>query len=88
MTSPDPTRWQDAAACQGLDTELFFPQRGELAATALATCRRCPVQPECLEHALTLPERFGVWGGTSERQRRRLRSERRAQRLVAGEPAA
>jgi WhiB family redox-sensing transcriptional regulator len=88
MTSPGTTRWQDAAACHGFDTEFFFPQRGEFPATAFATCRRCPVQPECLEHALTLPERFGVWGGTSERQRRRLRAERRARRLAAGESVA
>jgi len=71
------TRWQDHAACRGLDTELFFPLRGELAATALATCRKCPVQSECREHALSFAERFGIWGGTSERQRRQLRANRR-----------
>lgn len=88
MTSPHTTRWQDRAACKGLDAELFFPERGELAAIALATCKHCLVQPGCLEHALTFPERFGVWGGTSEKRRRRLRAERRAERVAGKESAA
>lgn len=77
-TTPPSDRWQDRAACRGLDTELFFPKRGELAGVALATCGECPVRQPCLDHALGFAERFGIWGGTSERQRRRLRAARRA----------
>ena len=65
--------WHEQAACRGLDPELFFPHRGESTAQACAVCHRCPVQLLCREHALLKPERFGIWGATSERERRRLR---------------
>jgi WhiB family redox-sensing transcriptional regulator len=65
--------WQRQAACKGMDTELFFGGRGDNRshAEAKAVCDTCPVINECAEYGLW--EHDGVWGGTSERQRRRLR---------------
>lgn len=68
--------WQASAACAGVDPDLFFPERGESTAAAKAVCRICPVRLVCLEHALAEGERQGVWGGMSERERRRLRRHR------------
>lgn len=65
--------WRPAAACRNIDPGVFFPQRGESTRDAKAICDGCPVREACLEHALVNGERFGVWGGLSERQRRRLR---------------
>ena len=81
--------WQRHAACRGLGSEesqaIFFPTKGESIAEAKAICGRCPVREECLEFALT-NRCIGVWGGTSEQQRRRLRRSQRARReeLVGG----
>lgn len=72
--------WLADAACRGLDPELFFPSRGQDTSQALAVCRACPVRFECLEAALDRGEKFGIWGGMSERQRRRLRRTRHAAR--------
>jgi WhiB family redox-sensing transcriptional regulator len=68
--------WQEAAACRGLDPELFFPTRGEDYREARKVCAACPVRWECLEAALARSERFGFWGGHSERERRVLRRKR------------
>jgi WhiB family redox-sensing transcriptional regulator len=68
--------WRSQAACRGLDTELFFPGRGEAAPEAAAACASCPVRTECRTYAVESRQLFGIWGGTSERQRRRLRAER------------
>lgn len=65
--------WRPLAACAGINPDLFFPRRGESAAAAVATCRTCPVQAECLTDALNNGEKVGIWGGMSERQRRILR---------------
>lgn len=70
--------WMDAASCAGLDPELFFPERGESSREAKAVCAGCPVKAECLEWALSEPIKFGIFGGLSERQRRRIRAQRRA----------
>lgn len=75
---PDDPDWIDDAACRtpagrGID---FFPGRGEDLKPAKAVCAICPVQVECLDHALTFPELHGIWGGASERERRRLRRQR------------
>ncbi|MFP5577158.1 MAG: WhiB family transcriptional regulator [Acidimicrobiia bacterium] len=64
-------------ACRGADPDVFFPDRGESLEPAKRICGECVVRDECLEHALRNGERFGVWGGTSERERRRLRRVRR-----------
>ena len=71
--------WKALAACRGLDPELFFPGRGRSTKEAQATCTDCPVRAECLESGLH--ESHGIWGGLSERQRRKLKSQRFHQRL-------
>ena len=65
-------RWWFAGLCAQTDPELFFPEKGGSVREAKAVCARCPVRAQCLEHALAHGERFGVWGGLSERERRRL----------------
>ena len=65
--------WRDQGRCRGLDTALFFPGRGDSAADAQQVCAGCPVARKCLVHALAIPEKFGIWAGTSERERRRIR---------------
>lgn len=64
--------WVDYAVCSQTDPEVFFPEKGASTADAKAVCRRCPVRTECLEAALARGERFGVYGGRSERERRRI----------------
>lgn len=78
---PAPDReWADRANCLGLDPELFYPQRGESLELALEVCAGCEVREECLEHALSVGEKFGIWGGTSEPERRRIRRQRAIER--------
>lgn len=69
--------WMRQGACVGVDPDLFFPERGRSTEPAKQVCRGCPVQSHCLDHAMTENEHFGIWGGLSERERRRLRSQRR-----------
>lgn len=77
---PDPPAWREHGACRGVDPNIFFPERGESCVEAKAICAGCPVRGECLDYALDLGEKFGIWGGTSERERRRMRPTRRAGR--------
>jgi WhiB family redox-sensing transcriptional regulator len=70
--------WWFSALCRGVDPELWFPDRGGDTRPAKEVCRGCPVRTECLEYALGNSERFGIWGGLSERERRALRQFRRA----------
>ncbi|MDA8313969.1 MAG: WhiB family transcriptional regulator [Actinomycetota bacterium] len=65
--------WIEQANCRGVDPELFFPARGEPTRDAKALCKGCVVREECLDYALAHGERWGIWGGTTERDRRRLR---------------
>lgn len=70
-------RWQDHAACTDHpDRSIFFPERGETTAAAKAVCATCPVKAECLDYAVRNHENYGIWGGTSERERRQLRRQR------------
>lgn len=68
--------WQDQANCMGVDPDLFFPERGASTREAKEVCRGCVVRLDCLEYALDNAEKFGIWGGMSERERRRLRRAR------------
>ncbi len=68
--------WQDEANCLGVDPDLFFPERGASTREAKEVCRGCVVKDDCLEYALENGEKFGIWGGLSERERRRLRRQR------------
>lgn len=88
--------WQDWASCRGEDLVLFFGPAGEghrekimREEKATRVCRSCPVRAACLDHALTAPERLGVWGGLGEDQRasERRRRQRRAYYQTRPEPA-
>jgi WhiB family redox-sensing transcriptional regulator len=70
-------RWQRRAACAGVNPELFFTERGESTGDAKEVCLGCCVRQECLDFALANGEKFGIWGGKSERERRSLRIELR-----------
>ena len=76
-------RWQERANCLGVDPDLFFPERGASTKEAKGVCHGCEVQPDCLEYALRHGEKFGIWGGLSERERRRLRRQRALARRAA-----
>lgn len=65
--------WQADALCAQTDPEAFFPEKGGSTREAKRICESCEVRAECLEYALENDERFGIWGGLSERERRRLR---------------
>lgn len=69
--------WWDRAACRAHPDLSWFPGSGESQREQVTICRTCPVRPECLFHALTEPEDFGVWGGYSDRERKRLRASHR-----------
>lgn len=66
-------QWQDRALCAQTDPEAFFPEKGGSTREAKRICQGCEVKSECLEYALHNDERFGIWGGLSERERRRLK---------------
>jgi WhiB family transcriptional regulator, redox-sensing transcriptional regulator len=69
----DAQSWQEQALCAETDPEAFFPEKGGSTREAKKICTGCEVKAECLEYALSNDERFGIWGGLSERERRRLR---------------
>jgi len=75
--------WQSRSNCMGVDPDLFFPERGASTREAKEVCRGCVVRDECLEYALENGEKFGIWGGMSERERRRLRRARAIERRSA-----
>ena len=79
--------WWFAGLCAQTDPEVFFPEKGGSVRAAKAVCAGCPVRAQCLAHALAHDERFGVWGGTSERERRRLKAGA-THRGTASQPAA
>lgn len=69
--------WRDRAACRGIDPQVFYPPTDEEAEVAKEICDGCPVRHPCLEHALASREREGIWGGATERERRRIVRQRR-----------
>jgi WhiB family redox-sensing transcriptional regulator len=66
-------QWQDHALCAQTDPEAFFPEKGGSTREAKRICLGCEVKDKCLDYALAHDERFGIWGGLSERERRRLK---------------
>ena len=70
--------WRLDALCAETDPEAFFPEKGGSTREAKRVCSGCTVRDECLEFALANDERFGIWGGLSERERRRLKLQRRS----------
>jgi WhiB family redox-sensing transcriptional regulator len=69
----DDQGWQDRALCAQTAPEAFFPAKGGSTREAKRVCRSCEVKGECLDYALENDERFGIWGGMSERERRRIK---------------
>ena len=66
------TTWRQLGRCRGIDPEIFYPDSDEEAVEAKGICLLCPVRETCLEYALTVREKHGVWGGLTERERRRM----------------
>lgn len=83
LTVTSGREWQLRANCMGVDPELFFPERGSSTREAKEVCRGCVVAQECLEFAIANGEKFGIWGGMSERERRRVRRARLLERREA-----
>ncbi|HEX9683332.1 MAG TPA: WhiB family transcriptional regulator [Acidimicrobiales bacterium] len=77
--------WQQYSNCLGVDPDLFFPERGASTREAKAVCQGCVVRDECLDFAITNGEKFGIWGGRSERERRKIRRQRAVERRTAEE---
>jgi WhiB family redox-sensing transcriptional regulator len=73
--SEEESNWQERALCAQTDPEAFFPEKGGSTREAKKVCLGCDVRGECLEYALQNDERFGIWGGLSERERRKLKKK-------------
>jgi WhiB family redox-sensing transcriptional regulator len=74
--------WQRRASCRGVGTDLWFAGGSGPLKAARALCEACPVRAECFAYALAHVELCGVWAGTGERERMRLRRARRVSRNV------
>lgn len=70
-------KWRELGACRGLEPAIFYPDEGDEARDAKAVCADCGVRVSCLEYALVVREKQGVWGGATERERRRMIRQRR-----------
>lgn len=80
MTARDESEaydWQTDALCRQVDADAFFPEKGGSSVAMKRICNVCPVKQDCLEYALDNDERYGIWGGTSERERARMKREQR-----------
>lgn len=82
MATRDMT-WRTKAACRNLDVEVFFPDSEADAGPALSVCATCPVRNECLDWAIATRQHDGIWGGTTESERKRIRRRRAAARTAA-----
>ncbi|MEP7045774.1 MAG: WhiB family transcriptional regulator [Ilumatobacteraceae bacterium] len=69
--------WRELGACRGLEAVMFYPDDDDLALEAKSVCAGCDVRIACLEHALQAREKSGIWGGATERERRRMIRQRR-----------
>lgn len=89
MTVAEPHHWTDLAACAGMPTRLWFPEPGDSTKEALAICSTCAVRAECLQYALDNGERFGLYGGTTAKERKTLRRGRvqRHRQVTHGTPS-
>jgi WhiB family transcriptional regulator, redox-sensing transcriptional regulator len=77
MSSMKTLVWRQWASCRGADATIFYPVSEEDAAEAKTVCGSCPAREACLDYALANRERDGVWGGATERERRRMLRQRR-----------
>jgi WhiB family redox-sensing transcriptional regulator len=75
LVEDNPLAWQVDSLCAQTDPEAFFPEKGGSTRDAKRICAECTVSSECLEYALQNDERFGIWGGLSERERRKFRRQ-------------
>jgi len=85
VTAPTNSEWRIQAACRNLDPDIFFPPQGTSSRTlaeARKYCRECPVSTQCLSYALVYRENHGIWGGLTEKERKRLRSQLRKKGLL------
>jgi WhiB family redox-sensing transcriptional regulator len=80
--------WMRDAACRASDTSLFYPAAESDSGPAVAICAECPVRALCLDEAVRRPELFGIWGGTTESERRIMRRNDRLKRAGLGDLAA
>jgi WhiB family redox-sensing transcriptional regulator len=71
--------WQERALCSQTDPDAFHPEKGGSTVEARRICRRCEVQPACLQYALDTRQPHGVWGGMTERERKALLRRRKAE---------
>jgi WhiB family transcriptional regulator, redox-sensing transcriptional regulator len=78
LEAPEDLRWQDQALCTQTDPAIFFVEKGASTRPAKRVCMSCEVRAECLEYALDTDQMHGVWGGMSDRERRRLKRQRAA----------
>lgn len=81
--SDDDVSWQHKALCSQTDPEAFFPEKGGSTRDAKQVCARCEVREQCLQWAIEHDERFGIWGGLSERERAAIRRNTRNVRDAA-----
>jgi len=80
--------WRQQARCLGADPDIFYPEDDEdEGLEAKAVCAMCPVAAECLEHAIAVREKFGVWGGLTTKERRRIIRRRRRQAAAVARTA-
>lgn len=75
MRAGDMPEWFDVALCAQVDPDAHWPDKGGSVAAAMATCAACDVRAQCLAYALDNDERYGVWGGTTEMERRKIRRQ-------------
>jgi WhiB family redox-sensing transcriptional regulator len=73
LESADTDNWRDRSLCNQVDPEMWFPDKGGSTKEAKKVCQGCEVRTECLQYALDHDERFGIWGGLSEPERRKLK---------------
>jgi WhiB family redox-sensing transcriptional regulator len=83
MDSPEQLDWQDQASCREYDNVVFFGEEGESElekqgreARAKAICQRCPVIEPCLEFAMDTNQKYGIWGGLTDKERASLKRRR------------
>lgn len=74
--------WRNEGSCVGIGPELFFPEKGQPTTVAKEICKDCVVRIECHQFAVENDERFGIWGGIGEQERRRLRRQRKLARIA------